>query len=269
MSAAAADPPAPQPRGARPRQHPRAALPPRRAHPHAEGAGRHRPAPFARLRTGAGPRQGEPARGGSAGAAPVRADRSARVRGRCRCGGATGTCPDGAPSAAMTANERSFWKPYTSGMASPPVLLDAARRDVFREVVQRGSLSAAAEALSFTQPAVSRQVAALEREAGAQLLERTARGIRLTEAGRVLLAHAEAILRRMAPARAHVASVAGLAAGRLRIGAFQTANAAIVPRAIAEFARTYPRVELSLVEAITPAAIAHLRAGDVDVAVVT
>jgi DNA-binding transcriptional LysR family regulator len=173
-------------------------------------------------------------------------------------------------SRAMTANERSFWKPYTSGMASPPpALLDAARLHVFREVVQRGSLSAAAEALSFTQPAVSRQIAALEREAGAQLLERTPRGIRLTEAGRVLLTHAEAILDRMATARAQVESVAGLAAGRLRIGAFQTANATVVPRAIASFARTYPRVELSLVEAITPQAIAHLRAGDVDVAVVT
>jgi DNA-binding transcriptional LysR family regulator len=152
---------------------------------------------------------------------------------------------------------------------SPPALLDAARLHVFREVVQRGSLSAAAEALSFTQPAVSRQIAALEREAGAQLLERTPRGIRLTEAGRVLLGHAEAILERMAAARAQVEAVAGLAAGRLRIGAFQTANATVVPRAIAAFAAAYPQVELSLVEAVTEHAIAHLRAGDVDLAVVT
>jgi DNA-binding transcriptional LysR family regulator len=148
-------------------------------------------------------------------------------------------------------------------------VFDAARLKVFREVVHRGSLSAAAEALSFTQPAVSRQIAALEREAGAQLLERTPRGIRLTEAGRVLLGHAEAILDRMAAARAQVESVAGLAAGRLRIGAFQTANATVVPRAIAAFAAQHPQVELSLVEAITPAAIGHLRAGDVDLAVVT
>src|ERR687889_1946709 len=141
----------------------------------------------------------------------------------------------------MTANERSFWKPYTSGMAAPsPALLDAARLHVFREVVQRGSLSAAAEALSFTQPAVSRQIAALEREAGAQLLERTPRGIRLTEPGRILLGHAEAILDRMATARAQLESVATLAGGRLRIGAFPTANATIVPRAIAAFAREHP-----------------------------
>jgi DNA-binding transcriptional LysR family regulator len=148
-------------------------------------------------------------------------------------------------------------------------MFDTARLRVFREVVRRGSLSAAAEALSFTQPAVSRQIAALEREAGAQLLERTPRGIRLTEPGRILLGHAEAILDRMATARAQVESVATLAGGRLRIGAFQTANATIVPRAIAAFTREHPSVELSLVEALTPAAIARLRAGEVDVAVVT
>ena len=146
-------------------------------------------------------------------------------------------------------------------MPTDTAVLDAARLRVFREVVRRGSLSAAAAALSFPHPAVSRQIAALEREAGAQLLERTPRGIRLTEAGRVLLGHAEAILDRMATARAQVASVASLTGGRLRIGSF--------PRAIAAFARAHPAVELSLVEAITPEAIAHLRAGDVDVAVVT
>src|ERR687886_1997150 len=103
-------------------------------------------------------------------------------------------------------------------MASPPPpLLDAARLHVFRQVVQRGSLSAAAEALSFTQPAVSRQIAALEREAGAQLLERTPRGIRLTEAGRVLLGHAEAILDRMAAARAQVESGARAPPRRVRL----------------------------------------------------
>jgi DNA-binding transcriptional LysR family regulator len=154
-------------------------------------------------------------------------------------------------------------------MPADTAVLDAARLRVFREVVRRGSLSAAAEALSFTQPAVSRQIAALEREAGAQLLERTPRGIRLTEAGRILLGHAEAILDRMATARAQVASVASLTGGRLRIGSFATANATIVPRAIAAFAREHPEVELSLVEAITPDAIAHLRSGDVDLAVLT
>ena len=173
---------------------------------------------------------------------------------------------------AMFSNDLWAWNPYTSLMAPtvpPAPVFDAARLRVFREVVRRGSLSAAAEALSFTQPAVSRQIAALEREAGAQLLERTPRGIRLTEPGRVLLGHAEAILDRMATARAQVQSVASLAAGRLRIGSFPTANATVVPRAIAAFAREHPDVELSLAEAITPQALAWLRSGEVDVAVVT
>src|SRR6188472_2974094 len=98
-------------------------------------------------------------------------------------------------------------------------MFDAARLNVFRAVAEHGSISAAAAALNFTQPAVSRQIATLEREAGAQLLERTPRGIRLTDPGRVLLGHAEAILDRMAAARAQVESVGRLEDGRLRLGA--------------------------------------------------
>jgi len=148
-------------------------------------------------------------------------------------------------------------------------VFDATRLAVFREVVRRGSLSAAAQALNFTQPAVSRQIAALEREADAQLLERTPRGIRLTEAGRVLLGHAEAILDRMSAAHAQIESVARMAGGRLRIGAFQTATATVVARAIAAFAHEHPNVELSLVEAVTRDAVRRLRSGDIDLAVVT
>src|SRR5512133_195395 len=148
-------------------------------------------------------------------------------------------------------------------------MFDATRLRVFREVAQRGSISAAADALSFTQPAVSRQIATLEREAGAQLLERLPRGIRLTEAGRVLLGHAEAILDRMTAARTQVEAVTRLQAGRLRIGAFPTANATIVPRAIAVFTHDHPEVELSLDEAISAELIPRLRAGELDVALAT
>jgi len=168
----------------------------------------------------------------------------------------------------MTANDRFVCQPYTSCMGAAAVF-DATRLAVFREVVRRGSLSAAAQALNFTQPAVSRQIAALEREADAQLLERTPRGIRLTEAGRVLLGHAEAILDRMSAAHAQLESVARMAGGRLRIGAFQSATATVVARAIAAFAREHPNVEISLVEAVTRDAVARLRAGDIDLAVVT
>src|SRR3954452_5987862 len=108
-------------------------------------------------------------------------------------------------------------------------MFDAARLRVFREVVRRGSLSAAAEALSFTQPAVSRQIAALEREAGAQLLDRPPGGLRLPQAGRVLLDHAEGILDRMAIARAQVESVASLTGGRLRIASVPTGHSTPAP----------------------------------------
>jgi DNA-binding transcriptional LysR family regulator len=148
-------------------------------------------------------------------------------------------------------------------------MFDSTRLRVFREVVERGSFSAAADALSFTQPAVSRQIATLEREAGAQLLERLPRGIRLTEAGRVLHGHAEAILDRIAAAHTQVEAVARLQAGRLRIGAFPTANATVVPQAIAAFAHEHPDVELSLEEAVSSELIPRLRAGELDVALAT
>jgi DNA-binding transcriptional LysR family regulator len=148
-------------------------------------------------------------------------------------------------------------------------MFDTTRLRVFREVAERGSFSAAAEALSFTQPAVSRQIATLEREAGAQLIERMPRGIRLTEAGRILVGHTEAILGRMAAARTQIDAVARLQAGRLRIGSFSTANATIVPRAIAAFTRQHAAVELSLTEGTSSSLIPRLRAGELDVSVAT
>jgi DNA-binding transcriptional LysR family regulator len=148
-------------------------------------------------------------------------------------------------------------------------MFDTMRLRVFREVVERGSFSAAAEALSFTQPAVSRQIATLEREAGAQLIERMPRGIRLTEAGRILVGHTDAILGRMAAARTQIDAVARLQAGRLRIGSFSTANATVVPRAIAGFTRDHPGVELSLTEGVSSSLIPRLRAGELDLALAT
>jgi len=148
-------------------------------------------------------------------------------------------------------------------------MFDTTRLRVFREVVERGSFSAAAESLSFTQPAVSRQIATLEREAGTQLLQRMPRGIRLTEAGRILLGHTEAILGRMSAAQTQIDAVARLEAGRLRIGSFSTANATVVPKAIAAFSREHPEVELSLTEGVSSSLIPRLRAGELDVALAT
>src|SRR5918998_966263 len=96
-------------------------------------------------------------------------------------------------------------------------MLDVRRMRVLREVALRGSFSAAAEALSFTQSAVSQQIAALEREAGTILVQRNARGVRLTEAGEALVRHADAVLARLAEAEAELEAIAGLRGGRLRL----------------------------------------------------
>jgi DNA-binding transcriptional LysR family regulator len=147
--------------------------------------------------------------------------------------------------------------------------LDVRRLRVLREVAAQGSFSAAAEALAFTQPAVSRQIATLEAEAGARLVERSARGIRLTPAGELLVEHAEAILGRLAAAEAQLEALAGLGAGRLRLGSFPTANATLAPLAIAAFADAHPGVELRLTEATSADSVALLAAGELDLAVVS
>ena len=148
-------------------------------------------------------------------------------------------------------------------------MLDVRRLRVLREVATTGSFSAAAESLAFTQPAVSRQIATLEAEAGAQLVERGARGIRLTPAGELLVEHAEAILDRLAVAETQLDALAHLRAGRLRMGAFPTANATLVPLAIAAFADAYPEVELRLEEAISSQLLDRLAGGEVDLAVIS
>src|SRR3954451_1947068 len=111
-------------------------------------------------------------------------------------------------------------------------MLDVKRLRVLREVAAHGSFSAAAEALAYTQSAVSQQIAALEREAGTVLVDRSARGVTLTDAGEALVRHADAILARLADAEAELEAIAGLRGGRLRLVAFPSAGATIAPRAI-------------------------------------
>ena len=147
-------------------------------------------------------------------------------------------------------------------------MLDVKRMRVLREVANRGSFSAAAESLSFTQSAVSQQVAALEREVGTTLLERGPRGVRLTDAGRTLVSHADAILARIDCAEDDLAALAGLRGGRLRLASFQSAGATLVPRAVAQFHDRHPDVELSMVEAEPDDAQERLRSGDIDLALV-
>ncbi len=139
---------------------------------------------------------------------------------------------------------------------------------VLREVAARGSFTAAAESLGYTQSAVSRQVAALESAAGTALFERAARGVRLTDAGETLLQRAGTVLDQLDAAQQELAGMVDPGTGRLRVGAFPTAVAALVPRAIAEFRRRQPGVRTSLREGGTPSQLKRLFSGSVDVAVI-
>ena len=147
-------------------------------------------------------------------------------------------------------------------------MLDVKRMRVLKEVAAQGSFSAAAEALSFTQSAVSQQIAALERETGAKLVERAPRGIRLTDAGRALVSHADAVIARLDDAEQELAAIAGLRGGRLRLASFQSAGATLVPLAVKTFHERHPDVELSMMEADPVDSLPALKAGEIDLALV-
>ncbi|GGO91446.1 LysR family transcriptional regulator [Wenjunlia tyrosinilytica] len=140
---------------------------------------------------------------------------------------------------------------------------------MLREVARRGSFTAGGQALGFTQSAVSRQVSALEDELGTRLFDRLPRGVRLTEEGRAALVHAEAALERLDAARRDIAALRGLAAGRLRMGAFPTAETELVPRATAAFRTAHPAVSVGVTEGPTHELVGLLRTGEIDLAVIT
>ncbi|MFI1829560.1 LysR family transcriptional regulator [Streptomyces sp. NPDC020412] len=149
----------------------------------------------------------------------------------------------------------------------------------FREVCLLGSISAAAQALGYTQSALSRQVAALESRLTVPLLERHARGVRPTAAGAVLLEHATAILQRVERAERDVAASRERPVTTLRVGGVPTASATLLPRALSLFLAdgagghagpdVRPDVRVVFVEDFTPRLLERLRDGELDVAVVT
>ena len=145
-------------------------------------------------------------------------------------------------------------------------MLDVKRLSVLREVSRQGSFSRAAEVLGYTQPAVSRQVALLERETGAALVDRLPGGIRMTDAGELLVRHAEAVLGRLEDAESELGELLGMQSGRLRMSTLTSAAATIMPLAIADFRKRLPGVELS-VSMVDPAGVLPLlRTGELDLA---
>ncbi len=135
-------------------------------------------------------------------------------------------------------------------------------------VARHGSVTAAAHALNYAQPSVSHHLSRLEAETGTKLVQRAGRGIRLTDAGRLLAERATEVIGRLDAAENELAVFAGLRAGRLRLAAFPSALSTIVPAAAAILHERHPTVDLRLTEAEPPEAVRMLRAGYVDVALI-
>jgi DNA-binding transcriptional LysR family regulator len=145
-------------------------------------------------------------------------------------------------------------------------MLDVTRLRVLVTVARLGSVTAAARHLRYAQPSVSHHLARLEAETGSQLTQRVGRGIRLTDAGRMLAERGEEILARLDAAESELASYVGLRAGRVRLAAFPSALSTLVPQAAASLLAEHPDIELRFIEAEPPEAIRMLRSGDVDAA---
>jgi DNA-binding transcriptional LysR family regulator len=137
---------------------------------------------------------------------------------------------------------------------------------VLREVAERGSFTAAARALGYTQSAVSRRAAALEAAAGRRLFERGRDGVRLTPAGTRLLARAAVVLAELDAAGRELAGLP-VAGGPVRLGAFPSALASLVPTALAALAAEHTDVDVTVREGTTPTLVRALRAGTIDLAV--
>ena len=139
---------------------------------------------------------------------------------------------------------------------------------VLQAVGETGSFSAAAAQLDYTQPAVSKIIATLERQLGTTLVDRGLRPLRLTEAGSALARRASAAFEQIAAAELEVDAIANLSAGRLRLGTFSSAGAAMVVDALRVFRKAHPAVEVSITEIGMPSALARsLRRGDLDLGV--
>ena len=144
-------------------------------------------------------------------------------------------------------------------------MLDLRRLRLLRELNERGTIAAVADALQYTPSAVSQQLAVLEREAGVPLLEKAGRGVRLTDAAVVLVRHAEALLDRAELAASDLAAAAGTIAGRARIASFQSVALLLAVPAMEALARDAPALRCDLIESEPEQSLPALPLGDIDV----
>jgi molybdate transport repressor ModE-like protein len=158
---------------------------------------------------------------------------------------------------------------YAFGMTDQSLVddsIDAHALRVVKAIADHGSVTAAARSLGYSQPAVSQQLRRLERRAGLPLIERVGRGVRLTDAGRILARHAATVTTALDAAAGDLAELRGLRAGRVRIAAFPSASSTVVPRVIAAVSAQRPGIAVSFVELEPPEAIAAVREDRADLA---
>ncbi len=147
-------------------------------------------------------------------------------------------------------------------------MLDQRRLRTLCEVGRLGSFSQAAVTLSYTHSAVSQQIASLEHDLGAALVIRGPRGARLTDAGRLLVDRCTDIFRQLERAEADARILAGVQHEQLRVVAFTSVAASILPVAVSDFRHAYPHVRLNLVDGDPLTAMDRIRAGEADLAIV-
>src|SRR5262249_12616316 len=150
-------------------------------------------------------------------------------------------------------------------VTSSQLMLDSRRVLTFCEVARRRSFSAAAAALSLTQPAVSQQIRALETQLGGRLIDRRRGVFKLTAAAELLFAHAEALSHRLQLAEAQLAEKLAATSTRLRLGAFPSALATLVPDATRRLQASATELELSVVEGNTGELVEQIRRGTLHV----
>ncbi len=147
-------------------------------------------------------------------------------------------------------------------------MLGVWRLQLLREISRRGSIKAAAEAMSISPSAVSQQLSILEREAGVQLLEKTGRRVRLTDAAQLLVRHADTITGAIAAAEADLASMQQLVTGTLRVAAFPTAARAILPDVMTALSRQHPALRVTLRDLEAAESLTALQMDEIDLAIV-
>ncbi|SFD87646.1 DNA-binding transcriptional regulator, LysR family [Actinopolyspora alba] len=146
------------------------------------------------------------------------------------------------------------------------VMVDPRYIGVFHEVVRTGSYTAAARSLGYSQPAVSQQMRALERALRTPLFLRAGGGLELTEAGRILAGHADSVVEDLTAAANKITAVRELRRGSIRLCAFPSASATLVPSAVARITESHPELRIQLSEAEPPDSLEALRRGECDVA---